>query len=60
MRRLEALSRIFGEACTDRAVEQAWSERLAGDDRLWVFSRMAVNTLSCDLPSKARRPVTIS
>ena len=37
MRRLEALSRIFGEACTDRAVEQAWSERLAGDDRLWVF-----------------------
>ena len=24
------------------------------------FSRMAVNTLSCDLPSKARRPVTIS
>jgi hypothetical protein len=24
------------------------------------FSRMAVNTLSCDLPSKARRLVTIS
>ncbi len=24
------------------------------------FSRIAVNTLSCDLPSNARRPVTIS
>jgi hypothetical protein len=57
---LEAVGRILGEARTDHAIERGRRERLAGRDGSGSFSRMAVNTLSCDLPSKARRLVTIS
>ena len=60
MRSLNAVHRILHQACSDYTVEDGRNGGCVVERGSGSFSRIEVNTLSCDLPSKAWRPVTIS